>query len=342
MWTVALVTLNIVHWMAIVAYGNAEQASLILTRIQFLLLGAGLGFVLVQSSPTLLAWTFVTVALILSGLQVFDFLSPDIIVPTGTEGVSVGRTGSTLVNANKAAESLLMLAVLGMATLRPGWRLVLFLLIFPGIAVSFSRAGVMVWLLVVVMGAWFRLLPRTGVIACASVTVIFLVVFGSTLQSGILSYVDFAGLENLVSRISFLTTLNTGDESAQERFAVVRYAMQSFFDQPLVGNGAGFTFFWSFSNVSTHNQHFLILSEYGLLGYLLFAWLFVLIYKGGEYFKHLDVHRLRWLAFAAFCLFTPFTHNMFDNLYWLITIALLCQRKIYWNGVLKPRYSNDR
>lgn len=340
MWTLAMVALNIVHWMIITEYGNADQASLILTRVQFILLGAGLGFVLLQASPRLIAWTFIAVGLLLTGLQVFDFFSPSLLVPLGTEGLTVGRAGSTLVNSNRAAESLVLLSVFGMAILRPAWRLVFLLIVFPGIAFSFSRVGIAMWVLVAAFGYWLRLLPRTGVFACAIAAAVAALVFGSGLQREILSYVDFSGLENIISRVTFFSSLDTGDDSAQERFAVALNAVSRFLDQPIVGQGAGYTYFWNFSNVSTHNQLLLILSEYGIMGLSLFAWLVILMYRGGAYFQALDAHRLRWLAFTVFCLFALFTHNMFDSLYWLVTIALLSQARSYGRGTVRERTAN--
>lgn len=332
LWIMAMVLLNLAHWLVLSAYDNTEAASMTLTRLQFLVLGAVLGFVMVQASPIQIGRVFVLVAVVLSGLQLLDFFSPGLVVPLGTEGVSTGRTGSTLVNANKASESLVLVAVLGMAVLRPGWRLLLLLVVFPGIFVSFSRAGLMVWGMVLALCFWFRLLPRSLFFVNSAVFIGLLTLFGAGLLTNVLSYVDFGGLENVLTRIQFFSTMNTGDDSAQERLSVALHAIKIFIDQPLIGNGAAYTHLWNFSNVSTHNQHLLIAAEYGLIGYALFIGLFVLIIKGGAYFRSFKIDRLDLLAFLVVFAFAPFTHSMFDNLYWLVTIAFLCQRKIYWSG----------
>lgn len=342
LWIIAMVILNLAHWLILYANGNIEAASLTLTRIQFLVLGAILGFVLIQASPAHIGRIFVAVALTLSGLQLFEFFSPGTVVPLGTEGATLGRPGATLVNANKAAESLMLLVVLGMAVLRPGWRLLLLLFVFPGIFVSFSRAGLLVWAMVVALGFWFKLLPRGFTLICAATFVVLLALFGGGLLGDLLSYVDMSALENVLSRIAFFSTANTGDDSAQERIFVALHAIKLFLDQPFFGSGAGFTYFWNVSVASTHNQHLLILAEYGIIGYALFIWLLILIYKGRAYFCNLNVARLGLVAFFVVFAFTPFTHNMFDNLYWLVTLALLCQRKIYWSSGFAPGNENVR
>ena len=332
LWIMAMVLLNLAHWLVLSAYDNTEAASITLTRLQFLVLSAVLGFVMVQASPIQKGRVFVLVAVILSGLQLLDFFSPGLVVPLGTEGATAGRAGSTLVNANKASESLILVAVLGMAVLRPGWRLMLLLVILPGIFVSFSRAALMVWGMVLALGFWFRLLPRSLLPVYTAVFIVLLTLFGAGLLANVLSYVDLSGFENVLSRIQFFSTMNTGDDSAQERFWVALHAIRIFLDQPLIGNGAAYTYFWNFSNASTHNQHLLMMAEYGLIGYALFVWLLILIFRGGAYFRNFKIDRLNLLAFLVIFAFTPFTHNMFDNLYWLITIALLCQRKMVWNA----------
>jgi hypothetical protein len=71
-----------------------------------------------------------------------------------------------------------------------------------------------------------------------------------------------------------------------------------------------------------------MLAEYGVVGYALFLWLIVLLFRGGEYFRTLECHPMTKVAFAVFLVFTPFTHNMFDNLYWLVSFAFIGQRSM--------------
>lgn len=327
LWALAFVSLNFVHWLVHLMDGNGDAAALTFTRIQFLVLAVLIGFLYYQARPALLGKTFVALALMLTALQLIDFFMPGTLLPVDTPGVVLGRASSTLINANKAVESLVLLAVVGMAILRPAWRVWLLLIVFPGVFLTFSRSGLLAWLIVVAAGFWFRLFSRSTYVL---VLLAIPMVVGSAagLLEFIFAQVDGAALDNVYHRVMFISSLDTNDYSALERQAVAGYAFESFLSHPLFGNGAGYTHFWGVSDQAPHNQHLMMLAEYGIAGYGLFLWLIVLMFRGGAYFRSLGSPALRMLAFAVFLLFTLFTHNMFDHLYWLMTFALLSQRKM--------------
>lgn len=329
-WAAGMFALNVAHWFGLSWDGDVDAASLTLTRIQFLVLTVLLGFVLLQTRPVRLGKAFIAVAVILTALQIIDFTFPGALVPLGTQGVVLGRAGSTLINANKAAESLILLAVLGMAVLPPIWRFALLLFVLPGIFLSFSRSGMIIWSLVVASSLFFRLLPRSTPFLSLAILLTLISLFGDAALQALLDHVDPGAVQNVLDRVLFLLTFQTGDFSAQERSAVIGYALRSFFDQPILGNGAGYTFAWSYADVSSHNQHLLMLAEYGVIGYAFLIWLLVLMLKGGAYFKEVQAPRLSVVAVLVFVGFSVFTHNMFDFLYWLISIALLSHRRFYF------------
>jgi hypothetical protein len=72
-----------------------------------------------------------------------------------------------------------------------------------------------------------------------------------------------------------------------------------------------------------------MLAEYGVMGYAFFLGLILLMFRGGGYFRSLQSQSMAKIAFAVFMVFTPFTHNMFDHLYWLVTFAFLGLRTMY-------------
>lgn len=327
-WTVAMVLLNFMHWLFQSVGGDSDAAGMTLTRIQYLVLSALIGCLFIQARPVLLGWVFVGLALILTALQLIDFFFPGTIVPFGTEGVVLGRAGSTLINANKAAESLVLLAVLGVAVLRPAWRIWLLMLVLPGVLLTFSRSGMVAWSVVLIAGFGFRLFPRS-----AYVLVLLFIPLAVSTAAGvlglILSYVDIDALDNVYDRVMFFLTLETSDNSTQERLSVAHFAVESFLSQPVFGNGAGYTHFWGATGQAPHNQHLLMLAEYGAVGYALFLWLILLLFRGGGYFRSLQSQRSTMVAFAAFLVFALFTHNMLDNLNWLVSFAFIGQRTMH-------------
>jgi hypothetical protein len=329
-WTVAMVVLNLVHWAVLTEYGNPEAAVIALTRLQYLVLAALIGFLLIQAPPSLLGRVSIGLALILTALQAADFFLPGMIVPFGTEGVVTGRAGSTLINANKAAESLILLTVLGMPVLRPTWRIWMVLIVFPGILLSFSRSGLMAWAIIVAGMLWFRLVPRSTY-WFVLILVPFAISVASALSTLLLEFVEVAAQDNVFARLTFFLNYDTGDYSAQERLAIAKVAIESFLSQPFVGYGAGFTHTGSVFDAAPHNQHLIILAEYGLLGYALFIWMTTLLFLGGRgYFMSLQTPRMAVIAFAVFLLITFFSHSMFDNICWLVSFAILCQRRWFF------------
>lgn len=325
-WLYALAALNLIHWFVHVAYGNQDAAMLTLTRIQFLLVGLVFAFVLTLSDPRYLGRCFVVTAVMLSGLQLLDFTVPGLLVPPGTEGVVPGRTASTLLNANKAAESLVLLFVLGAPVLTRSRRLWLFAIVFPGVLVTFSRAGIMISMVVLLYCFAFRLVSRKLAVLSAGIAVCLLVIAGNVFMDDLLGFVSSEGLADISNRIMFFSDPNFGDSSANERLAVAEYAFLEFLGHPIIGAGSGFTSFWGVSDVSTHNMQLMILAEYGILGYMLLLWLFVLILKGGSYFDSMNARYFTNLFAAVFVMFTLFTHNMYDFLYWLLAFLLVCHR----------------
>lgn len=327
LWVLAFLLLNFVHWSFYLIQGNVNVAALTSTRMQYLVLVILIGFLFYQVRPVLLGKIFIAIALILTILQLIDFFIPGTLLPPDTPGVVLGRASSTLINANKAVESLVLLVVLGMAFLRPAWRIWLLIIVFPGVFLTFSRSGFLAWVIVVAAGFWFKQFARTTYVFVL-LAIPLVVVSAAGLFEFIFAQVDGSGLDNVYHRVMFIFTLDTTDHSAMERLAVAGYALESFLLHPFFGNGAGYTHSWAVSDAASHNQHLMMLAEYGIAGYALFIWLMVLIYRGIAYFRGLGSPALQMLAFAVFLLFSFFTHNMFDHLYWLVTFALLSQRKI--------------
>lgn len=324
MWAACFVFLNVFHILFYSINGDADKISLTLTRIQFLILSVLLSFVLIQARARLLAFFFLGTALMLTCLQVYDFLSPGVITPMGTPGVVIGRAASTLINANKPAESLLLLSLLGVMILKPSLRIVLLLLILPGILVSFSRGGMLVWLCVFILGSYLQLWSRKATTFACILALVF--IYGGALVdlADILAgFVDPAASNSIYRRTIFTQSHDLSDGSASERLLVLNAGIDTFLENPLWGKGAGYTSFWSYSDVSVHNQGVLILAEYGLIGFALFAYLLLMISRRSAYLSSLGAYKARWIILIATVLFSFFTHNMFDNLYWLISFVLV-------------------
>lgn len=325
-WFISLAFLDLIHWFVHVSYGNVAAADLTLTRVQFLLLAIIFGFILTRSTPKFLAGWFVATAILLSGLQLADFVFPGFVVPVDAIGVIPGRASSTLLNANKAAESLALLYVLGAPGVKKIYRLWLLLVVFAGVFVTFSRSGMLALLMILIYTYYYGLISRRTTLIVGGAAISLVVVAGGLLIDDLFRFIDFQAMGNIYNRLMFFSNLDVGDESAGERLAVAEHAFTSFLQQPFFGNGSGFTSFWDFSSQGPHNQQLLILAEYGMVGYLMLLWLIVLMFRGGDFFRCLPGRKFHFISVLVFLMFTLFTHNMFDFLYWLLAIVLISYR----------------
>lgn len=324
MWAVAWIALNMFHIIGSSIYGDDRLSDIAATRIQYLVLTLVAGVVLMESRPALFGGVVIALACSLSVFQVVDFVRPGTFLPLGTEGVVIGRAGSTLINANAAVESLVLLAVLAVANLTSASRFWLLVAVFPGILLTFSRSGILAWLIIIGYCFVARLFSRIAFIA--AIIGMSAVLLTAPLFMGLLfTELDIAVLENLSQRLMFFSNLDVSDHSASTRHEVARHAWESFLSNPVIGNGAGFTLTWTVAEEGPHNQHLMILAEYGLAGYLVFLSLVILIMKRTLGTRNAWIGPVGPLLFVIFIWFSFFTHNMFDNLYWLVTFAVVCQ-----------------
>jgi hypothetical protein len=332
-WIFGLLVLNIGHWMAMRLDGDVAAAALTSTRAQYLALVVLLLFAIRSAAPSVLFRAFVFLSLLLSVSQVVDFFNPGLFVPIDTEGYVLGRAGSTLINANKAVEALLLVTVLGMPSLGPTARLFLLFAALPGVLLSFSRSGLIGWFLVLAFGFLFRAFPRKALLYMIPLLAAFLTFLVGLLPELILPVLDPSSLADIYSRLSFWSSGDLGDDSARERFAVATAAIESFFRHPVVGNGAGYTFFWAVADVAPHNQHLLVLAEYGLIGYLFFVVIATFSVKKDGFIRAEAHDHTAALVLVLVAWFSLFTHNMFDHIYWLLTLGMLtCRRALNRGG----------
>ena len=183
--------------------------------------------------------------------MIVDFLHPGVFYPLGTEGTVPGRAAATFFNANKAGEAMLLTFVLAIPVLRPLYRALLLFLVGAGVILTFSRGGILGWMLL-----WSYLVLRRGVpkytlvvpLLALGVLPVLLVSFESYLAGR----VDLSeNLDNLLDRLDFFRSRVLDDGSALERAQVLEAGLDLFLDQPIFGAGAAVTHLWS---ISQHTQ----------------------------------------------------------------------------------------
>ena len=314
-----LVLINIMHGLFYeFGSGGEEAQGEPWTRIQYLLLGLGIATATTALSRDQLARIFAVCGFAIAGLVVFDLLFPEVLYSWTSPGVIPGRAAGTFLNANKPAEAMVLCALLAMPVLGP--RVALALLMAMGLAIfaTFSRAGMVAWVLLVAVFWQQRVITRT------QVTVVGLLIIALAAGGGLLTLLvesqdlPVSTVTDITSRFSFLSTGDLGDDSAQSRGFVLREGIALFERFPLTGAGAGTTHHWE-HEVAPHNLLVQMSAEYGIAGSLAWLALLTLVATGG-YFERRDCQ----LAAALFLvLFSMSTHNVLDFPYWLVGLFLL-------------------
>lgn len=326
-----LILINVMHSQFYeVASGIEEAQAAPWTRIQYLLLGLGIAMVTTALSRRQLATIFLVSGFVLALSLLFDLAFPEVLYPWTLPGAVPGRPGSFLINANKPAEVLVLCGLLAMPVLRPRLALVLVMVMGLGIFATFSRTGMVAWVLLVLVYWNQQILKRAQIIGIGGFAVL-LVASGGLLAILIESQdLPVDAVKDISNRISFIGTGNLQDESAQDRGFVLQEGVKLFFGHPLAGAGAGATHYWE-HDVAPHNFLVLMAAEYGLIGVA--AWLgLVFMVLSGRYLEHFSG---QVCATGFLILFTMSTHNILDFPYWLVGLFLLSMNF----GPADPRYS---
>lgn len=302
----------------VIASGIEEAQAEPWTRAQYLLLGLGIAMATTALSRRQLATIFLVCGLVGGLSVVFDLVFPEVLYPWTVPGAVPGRPGSFLINANKPAETLVLCGLLAMPVLRPKSALIFILVIGLGIFATFSRTGMVAWLLLV-MAYWHQQILTRAQIAGIGGLAAALVASGGLLTILIQSQdLPIDAVMDISNRLNFLGTGDLHDESAQGRGFVLAEGFRLFWRYPLSGAGAGATHHWE-HEVAPHNFFVIMAAEYGLFGIV--AWLYLVgMVLSGRYF---DDSAGQVYAAGFLVLFTMATHNILDFPYWLVGLLVL-------------------
>jgi O-Antigen ligase len=272
---------------------------------------------------TKLAILFVTFMNI--GTYLYEFLNP---LAFYVEQRAAGRSSGVYEDSNAAGIALVVGMICTIDMIKPKYRLFYALLIFVGIAPTFSRGAIAGWVLV--MG--FLILKKTIPRYQMPLLVVFFMVTISILstQLGNLKYLKDPNGKPLfnkdsLARVEFMINpLAQKDDSKAAREEHVEVAWKKFVRHPFLGNGLG-----SGENIATlsstgvaqrsHNTYLDQMVEFGFLGVLFFpSLLLVSIWQAKGAFKSQAV------AFTIFLLSQGFfSHTLMNEFCSLIFYAVI-------------------
>ncbi|WP_144054251.1 O-antigen ligase [Pleurocapsa sp. PCC 7319] len=269
-----------------------------------------------------LRWTKLTILLVtLSNVCMFiyEFFNP---LAFYREEDVIGRASGLYMDANEASCAIILGMIFTIDFIKPKYRLFYALFVVLGIAVAFSRSGMIGWLIVVLSFVATKVIPRYQLPIFVLSLLVSITILSSQLNN--LIYMKNAdGIDlfspGTIARIEFLTNpLGQEDDSSGSRISHVDEAWQKFARKPFVGNGLGsggsetkVANFNQDTGQRSHNIYLDLMVEFGFSGALIYPLLLIAsVWKArGELTKYtfpFIMFLLMWGFFSHTTLNSPF------------------------------------
>ncbi len=243
-----------------------------------------------------------------------------IIKPDSFAGLVEGRAAGLYMDPNDCAYALVIGMILTMSLFPQRFRIPWILIVGLGVALTFSRGGVLSWLLVAMMMVLTRIIAYNQ--AGLWILVIGILLLDITLLGSGNDFTDGFADANLFERIDGIIHGETLDDpSAVERKGIMGKAWEMFLEHPVFGQGIGSTSNFSITgfSVSTHNMYLLHAAEYGLVGLPILP-LAICAFTDKAFGETRKIANV----FIFFILFASlFSHTVLDQRSYLIAFALM-------------------
>lgn len=231
-----------------------------------------------------------------------------------------GRSAGLYMNANMSAEALVLGMILGVSALPTWYRGIFVLLAGVGVFTTYSRAGLIGWVIAVgglMLGRSISSMHSVR-IGLATLFLLSLVLLPKADQ--ILTTLERAGSLNADTqeRLAwFMDPLGVDDKSGWSRKSVAREAWERVTEQPFFGGGTGAVH--KGLDIQPHNQFLSHMIDHGLVGATLMPLLLLaLIWRGeGEGLGIALIFSVGTLWFSFF------THTFLNNAHSLLLVALV-------------------
>jgi O-Antigen ligase len=278
-----------------------------------------------QKSLTQVKYALLAVVLLSIGNNFCELLSPGIF---GVE--NSGRPAGFYLNPNKTACALVLGMLFTIDIIKKPYRWLYVLLIGIGLLITFTRGGIIGWIVCVAILIASRVISdkRRTILLPILVLLTFLVIANPLkLLSGYFEGGMDGSYSNVVSRLEQFQTPSLEDQSARDRNSVAKYAWKMFGERPFWGHGLSSTNKWTVADISTHNMYLYYMVDHGVLGLMFLPGaVFAVVYQNrGE-----DERIV--LCFSVFIgLWGLFSHNVLEEKYILLPFALLAAMKTNHN-----------
>lgn len=261
---------------------------------------------------------FVAVLLAI-GLNVYELFNPQVFSSV------IGRAAGFYVNPNQSGVALILGMILTLGLLPQRYRLLFAFAVGAGIALTFSRAAIVGWIICLLF------ILKTGQIslrrslvtgfAVVCISLIAVIVQWDNIQYKL---EDLGVLNsNVLGRIEWLNKPIASDSSALGRQQVAEIALDKFADSPILGQGVGASQkllrVEGGTEISSHNQYLNLMVDHGILGFFMLPLLALAVF-----WRARGEARRIGLVFAVFILYIGlFSHNIIEERFILLTFSLM-------------------
>jgi hypothetical protein len=249
-------------------------------------------------------------------INVYEFFFPS------TFSVVDGRSAGLYMNPNQCGAALVLGLILAMGAVPPRYRLLFVLANGLGVALTFSRAAILGYMLCVasaLLNGTLRLRDSLNLrIAVPLVGLAILAYTGVKLSS---SSGDNATVrKGIYERImEFGVSKSNMDDSAQARVAAAEHSLALFSARPFTGHGTGRAREYPLDVDGPHNMYLFFLVDHGLLGAFILPAFAIASALGARG----EAARIA-APFILFLLFWGlFSHNVVEERYILLAMAIM-------------------
>lgn len=190
------------------------------------------------------------------------------------------RAGGIFLQPNGAGNVMPFLLAAVMTRVRPSLAIGSTVLALCAVALTFSRSGILMALLVVGMGFLCGYLPRMWtLVALFFFGLVFVIFDGSTMAQDLFHIDEGSGLARLTQLGDFVSR---DAVSSDVRVGIASEAWKDVCHSPITGGGVGYSWYWADTQPDqsgTHNMYLRHMLEYGLAGGLLWPLLMLALYR---------------------------------------------------------------
>jgi O-antigen ligase len=273
----------------------------------------------VQHGVNTVRWVILICVLLAVINNLYEIFHPFSFVPPGYEFSRMERAAGFYINPNQSGAALVLGLIFSVGLVPKIYRVPYTILTLLGVLLTFSRAAILGWFVVVA----FMVKQKTLRGKDCLIGLVFITATGLMLTPLLIDYIEVErglSLVDVHERIGWFGSLGeiSVDASQEERLVLARRSWDLFVNHPFIGSGMGSTERWS-ERTSTHNMYLYFMADYGIIG----AFFLPLLVLSATCLARGRARRIA-IPFSIFVLFWGFfSHNIVGEYYFLLSFALM-------------------